>query len=204
LKPVKDEARLLEGTIGSNHGAIWQVLPAYERLLTHFESLRQQYPLLESIPSQEDSLLTTEHHFSININLAWQKLDEYYTKTDDTPLYVTAVVLHPRFKRRWFENKWKERADWLELVDDKVNKVWQQYKDLSVDELKFPVPKAASKVSGIITIGPAVMRIAALPDKGLMNLANTLQSQEQQRQSITRLLGGSVNFSAGHGSLQWH
>jgi hypothetical protein len=145
LKPIKDEARKLEGSIGSNHGAIWQVLPAFERLLTHFENLRRQYPPLETIPSQDDELLTTEHHFSTNINLAWQKLDDYYTKTDATPLYVTAVVLHPRFKKKWFNTKWKERPDWLAMVDDKVNKMWSRYKELSLDELKFDIPTAATK-----------------------------------------------------------
>jgi hypothetical protein len=39
-----------------------------------------------------------EHHFSTNINLGWQKLDNYYCLTDRTPTYLAAVVLHPRMK----------------------------------------------------------------------------------------------------------
>lgn len=83
-----------------------------------------QYQPIETPEGYDDELLTTEHHFSIHINLAWQKLNDYYNKTDDTPLYVTVVVLHPRYKRKWFETKWKERKDWLRIVDDKVNKMW--------------------------------------------------------------------------------
>ena len=117
----------------------------YERLLTHFEDLKVQYPVTNSEPSQDDDYLTTEHHFAININLAWLKLNDYYVKTDATPLYVTAVVLHPRYKKRWFNKKWKERTDWLEMVDDKVNKMWLQYKGLPLDELKFDVPADVAK-----------------------------------------------------------
>jgi hypothetical protein len=29
----------------------------------------------------------------IGINLGWKKLDEYYQKTDQSPVYVAAVVL---------------------------------------------------------------------------------------------------------------
>jgi hypothetical protein len=49
------------------------------------------------------NFLTLEKHFNYNLNAAWQKLDDYYTRTDATPIYRLAVVLHPRLKWRWFE-----------------------------------------------------------------------------------------------------
>jgi hypothetical protein len=52
---------------------------------------------------------TLEHHFSANINAAWQKLDEYYIRTDDTPIYRTAVFLHPLLKWRWFDRHWSTK-----------------------------------------------------------------------------------------------
>jgi len=56
------------------------------------------------VESQIDASFTTlEHHFSTNINAAWQKLNEYYTRTDDTSIYRLAVFLHPLLKWRWFE-----------------------------------------------------------------------------------------------------
>ena len=42
----------------------------------------------------------------VGINLAWQKLDEYYSKTDQSPVYVAAVVLHPGLKWTWLEKAW--------------------------------------------------------------------------------------------------
>ena len=54
--------------------------------------------------SQIDASFTTlEHRFSTNINAAWQKLNEYYTRTDDMSIYRLAVFLHPLLKWRWFE-----------------------------------------------------------------------------------------------------
>ena len=29
------------------------------------------------------------------VNLAWSKLDKYYTKTNDSPIYIAALVLNP-------------------------------------------------------------------------------------------------------------
>lgn len=42
LKPLKDATKLLQGSAGGKFGAIWQVLPTFEKLLSHFESLRVQ------------------------------------------------------------------------------------------------------------------------------------------------------------------
>jgi hypothetical protein len=45
----------------------------------------------------------------VGINLAWQKLDEYYLKTDLSPVYVAAVVLHPSHKWKWLKKAWRDR-----------------------------------------------------------------------------------------------
>ena len=33
-------------------------------------------------------------------------MNDYYSKLDNTPLYVAAVVLHPRMKWKWIEEQW--------------------------------------------------------------------------------------------------
>ena len=62
LKPLKDATKLLQGSAGGKFGAIWQVLPTFEKLLSHFESLRVQSPIAETISSVDNSLLTSQHH----------------------------------------------------------------------------------------------------------------------------------------------
>ena len=112
LKPLKDATMQLQGHAGGRFGAIWRVLPIYEKMLTHFEEQVYQYPIAKELLQKDylddndylttaaivaitESATTSEHHFSINIKLAWQKLDSYYNKLDNTALYVGAVVLYP-------------------------------------------------------------------------------------------------------------
>jgi len=66
------------------------------------------------------SFTTLEHHFSHNINAAWQKLDAYYTRTDATPIYRAAVFLHPRLKWRWFEKQWATKPEWVTATRESV------------------------------------------------------------------------------------
>lgn len=73
--------------------------------------------------------LNFEHHFSTNINAAWQKLNYYYLLTDETPLYRAAVLLHPRMKWRWFERHWEGRDSWIAEAKRVVKELWSDYKD---------------------------------------------------------------------------
>jgi hypothetical protein len=37
-------------------------------------------------------------YFSTAINAGWQKLEQYYSQSDVTPIHRAAVLLHPRLK----------------------------------------------------------------------------------------------------------
>lgn len=45
----------------------------------------------------------------VGVNLGWKKLDEYYQETDQSPVYVVAVVLHPVLEWKWLGKAWKGR-----------------------------------------------------------------------------------------------
>ncbi|KAG7403508.1 hypothetical protein Forpi1262_v018717, partial [Fusarium oxysporum f. sp. raphani] len=79
--------RRKQGWTGS-YGNIWDVVLGYELLLNTLEEYKQ---LAADFPDPE--------HFRIGINLAWDKLDEYYRRLDETPIYYTAMALHPAY--RW-------------------------------------------------------------------------------------------------------
>ena len=149
LKPLKDATVALEGHIGGRFGAIWRVLPQYEKVLQHFESLVEQYPVIdepqataiatatsfdisntstaESLGALPKTQSTAERHFNINIRLAWQKMNDYYTRLDNTPLYIAAVVLHPRMKWKWIEEQWQERQDWIRQAKSAFNDLIIEY-----------------------------------------------------------------------------
>jgi hypothetical protein len=65
--------------------------------------------------------LSLEHHFTHNINAAWQKLEHYYNLTDNTPIYRAAVFLHPKLKWRWFEKYWETKPEWIVAAKEAVN-----------------------------------------------------------------------------------
>lgn len=48
LRPYKSATLHLHGQIGGRTGAIWQVLPVFERLITHLEDQRYIHRQLES------------------------------------------------------------------------------------------------------------------------------------------------------------
>jgi hypothetical protein len=142
LRPFKSATLHLQGQIGGRTGAIWQVLPVFERLLTHLEDQRYTHRPLESQKdrsngcnnqqekeSPKPEYLATEHHFSTNINLGWQKLDEYYARLDQSPIFCAAVVLHPRQKWRWFEKHWAGHKEWIDQAKLSVEQLWRSYKN---------------------------------------------------------------------------
>jgi hypothetical protein len=157
LQPLYHATQRLEGKGASaSHGAIWQVIPAMEKLLTHLKAAKQEYsivrptqdytmvnsrtstvldsqdlheplppptranrgrpkqsqtqsqsmpppPTRETLPKDPFQNTLKYRMLCVGINLAWQKLDEYYSKTDQSPVYVAAVVLHPGLKWKWLK-----------------------------------------------------------------------------------------------------
>jgi hypothetical protein len=75
----------------------------------------------------EATELQQEDHFKANINLAWQKLDDYYTLTDRTPIYVAVVILHPRYNYSWIQRKWHDKPNWIKATDEAMKTLWEQY-----------------------------------------------------------------------------
>ncbi|KAJ3453216.1 hypothetical protein MRS44_018871 [Fusarium solani] len=101
-----------QGWTGS-YGNIWDVVLGYELLLNTLEEYKQ---LAADFPDPE--------HFRIGINLAWDKLDEYYQRLDETPIYYTAMALHPAYRWDWFDETWAHKPSWVEKAKEMVADVW--------------------------------------------------------------------------------
>jgi hypothetical protein len=109
------------GWVGS-YGNIWEVIQGFEFLLEVLEEYKQ---LAAGIPDPE--------HFRININLGWEKLNKYYCALDETPIYYTALALHPAFRWGYFENEWKDNTKWVTKAKQMVREVWEtEYRHLQV------------------------------------------------------------------------
>ena len=68
----------------------------------------------------------------------WNPTNQYYRLTDDSPAYVAAVALHPRFKWRWFEKRWAENVSWQIAAETAIKKQWESYKSRKIDDLLDP------------------------------------------------------------------
>ena len=116
-----------------SYGNVWDVIVGYEFLLAQLEKAKA---MVNQYPEPE--------HFSVNINLGWKKLDEYYNKLDETPIYYTSLALHPAYRWGYFETVWSGRPAWISKAKEMVQSVWERgYKtlDISMEECDEPAAK---------------------------------------------------------------
>lgn len=138
LTPLQVATDTLQGHAGGNFGAIWLVLPTIESLLDILEEkklkcqaeINSQVALSQLEPSYDDKNKFWSH-LATSVNRGWIKLDDYYTRLDDTPVYVAAMVLHPFFKWDYCETHWSSKSDkgsWTEAAKKSVDRLWQTYR----------------------------------------------------------------------------
>ncbi|OWT43020.1 restless-like transposase [Pochonia chlamydosporia 170] len=101
-----------QGWTGS-YGNVWDVVLGYELLLNTLEEYKE---LAAGFPDAE--------YLRIGINLAWDKLDEYYQRLDETPIYYTAMALHPAYRWDWFDETWSHKPSWVKRAKEMVADVW--------------------------------------------------------------------------------
>ncbi|KAF4435092.1 putative AC9 transposase [Fusarium austroafricanum] len=104
-----------EGYIGA-YGCPWDTLLGYEYLLGKMEVYKaaaHRYPDPE--------------HFKVNINLCWKKLDKYYSRLDETPVYYAAIALHPAYRWGYFEDVWADRPDWIQTAKSLVEELYRSH-----------------------------------------------------------------------------
>jgi len=67
--------------------------------------------------------------FCARIQRGWDVFDKYYAKTDTTPLYAAALILHPLRRTDYIKNNWPSK--WAKPVLNNVTKFWETYRDQS-------------------------------------------------------------------------
>ena len=135
-----------------NFGAIYEVIPAFEGILTQYKQMCTTYGDVNF-----NTASAPEDHLYINLRAAWEKLNYYYGKLDDSPVYYAAVCLHP-FYKNYCQNSWEtDHPDWLTSNEAALFTLWGNTK---------PTPKTppqVAKASGRSSIREA---IAALATRG--------------------------------------
>lgn len=69
----------------------------------------------------------TNKELTARIQQAVQKFEEYYRKTDSSPLYAAALILHPNRRTKYAKIWWKR--DYQKIMLPKVKELWTQYRD---------------------------------------------------------------------------
>lgn len=134
LKPLKIATKRLEGRPEEGrYGAVWEVLLTMEWLLKHLEESKMQH--------EHDE----EPYLRVGCNLGWMKLDKYYALTDDSPVYLAALVLHPAFRWPAVESQWADHPEWLERGKRAVRGLWEEYRGLPIEQDAISEPLTAAR-----------------------------------------------------------
>lgn len=127
-----------------------------EWLLKHLEETKIQH--------EQDE----EPHLRISCNLGWMKLNEYYTLTEDSPVYLAALVLHPAFRWSTVESQWVDHPDWLARGKTAVQALWEEYRKLPVEQDTIPEqPTVTKKTTDLDDFMASIRKLSTQPAPSL-------------------------------------
>jgi hypothetical protein len=69
----------------------------------------------------------SDKDFTSRIQKGWDIFDLYYSRSDDTPLYAAALILHPSRRTEYIKTNWP--AKWVKPNLKKVEKLWEDYRE---------------------------------------------------------------------------
>jgi len=94
-----------------------------ELVIFNIENLLGLYEKYQAKYSQNE-------HLSRSLEMGWYVLREYYSLTDDTPVYCMAILLHPAMRMQYINNRWEQH--WWETIRPQVEALWIEYSDLKL------------------------------------------------------------------------
>ncbi|PNP73637.1 hypothetical protein FNYG_13019 [Fusarium nygamai] len=99
-----------------------EVIGSMDFLITHYKAAMQQF--------QHDITMADR------IMTSWYKFDDYYKRTDDSPVYAAAILLHPNLRRAHLDEAWKDQSHYIAPAIDAVRKLWEGVKPVQVLEME--------------------------------------------------------------------
>jgi hypothetical protein len=124
LQLLKLATKRLEGrSTYKRFGSLAEVIPVFETILFSYEERVESYSGVNY-----DEPGAPENHFAINLCAAWAKAKHYFVKLNDSPAYYAATSLHPAYKR-YCDNAWRDKPEWLAAAQLAFQKLWGTYKD---------------------------------------------------------------------------
>ncbi len=153
LKPFNDQTiRLQSRAPHASHGSLWETVPTIEFLLSGLEEHAVRYgrddkskkKVTKRALKQTDIDDSDHEHLLACIKNAWDKLDDYYQRMDESPVYAASVVLNPRHKWHWFDVHWHNKPQWIKKAQENVKTLWNmQYKDIEAVQSELSILTSA-------------------------------------------------------------
>jgi hypothetical protein len=104
LQPLKFATDRLQGRGKCGRfGALYEVIPVFESVMTDLDARLQPYESVDYELSE-----APEDHIPINLRAARRKASNYFTKILQIPIYYAATALHPRYKT-YFKRFWRNK-----------------------------------------------------------------------------------------------
>lgn len=90
-----------------------------DRILLTMDVLVQHYKKSHEVFKSDPFLVA-------RIDQSWKTFDKYYLKTEDSPYYVAAIVLHPSRKSDYLKYNWEKK--WIKPALQAVKNLWSEFK----------------------------------------------------------------------------
>ncbi|KAK5995167.1 Putative AC9 transposase-like protein [Cladobotryum mycophilum] len=91
---------------------------------------REEY-LSSTLQSEQYSSLrkSSKAYLRLSITIAWQKLNDYYIRLGESPLFAAAIILNPEYNIRWLERMWDsdEQLIWLRDAKKSLTNYWERW-----------------------------------------------------------------------------
>jgi hypothetical protein len=99
-----------------------EVICSMDFLVTHYKAAMEQF----------------RHNITMidRIMTSWYKFDDYYSRTDDAPVYAAAILLHPSLREAHLKEAWKDQPQYISPAIQAVRRIWDDFKPQQEPEIE--------------------------------------------------------------------
>ena len=82
-----------------------------------------------------------ESYFYSNIQLGWEKLNQYYKLTNDLTTYIASIALYLCYKWKFIKSQWANKPLQIKAAKQHIKRAWAPYKSLKIQKDIYSPPK---------------------------------------------------------------
>ncbi|KAJ6436410.1 transposase-like protein [Purpureocillium lavendulum] len=99
-----------------------------DEVLSHMDFLHHHF-------IQTQSRAISNPRFYARFHVAWLKFEKYYQLTEQAPVYVAGILLHPALRKSYLSEQWKRNPAWVSNAVKAVKQIWStEYKSYQLLE----------------------------------------------------------------------